>query len=70
MIVKVQVSLFSNHPSGVQQVLIYNQDRTVEWQGPITSLVGERLTEPKAFWHARLNGTLIELIKPASWRKW
>lgn len=70
MIVKVQVSLVST--SGAQRVLIYNSDRSVEWEGALSPEV-ERLMDgrPKAFFHAHVGWDgKLSLDRGARWQQW
>jgi hypothetical protein len=60
MIVKVQLSLFTS--AGVPQVLIYNQARTVVFEGDADDEIVRRMGDDvRAFFKAKLHGTLIHL---------
>lgn len=69
MIVKMQLSLRTTAEK--RQVLIYNEARTVEWQGDaseeILKAMGDR---DKAFFSARMRGTVIEINEPVYERDW
>ncbi len=71
MIVKVQASLATNDPRG-QLALIYNEDRTVEWCGPVSDEILAQLKgEPKAFFYAFLDDKgVIQIKNPAPWQEW
>ena len=68
MIVKVQIAI-----AGHYQVLVYSQDESVLYQGPVTEEIEKLMNgKKKEFFHAHINdldGTLI-LDKPASWQEW
>lgn len=70
MVVKVQISLFTT--AAAPQVLVYNEDRSVEWTGfagqNVIDLMGDR---NKAFFEAsvRPNGT-IDILAEAEWQGW
>jgi len=69
MIVKVQLSTYTELP--VRQVLIYNKDRSVEWQGDITPEIERAMGDTnKAFFEAKMRGTVIELMKRVGGRPW
>lgn len=67
IVVKVQAAIASN--AGPKMVLIYNEDRTAEWQGDapeIYDLIYKwmkmgAITQPKAYFLAHFEGTLIAL---------
>lgn len=68
MIVKVQQSLFS---SGEPTMLVYNESRTVMYEAPLPLDVKELLGErPKAYFKAKLVGTIVELGKEISAKNW
>jgi len=68
MIVKVQTNL--NPPSG-ERVLIYNESRTVFWEGDATPELRKKLRgRPKAFFSARLHGTIVHLYRMVIDRDW
>lgn len=59
MIVKVQVSLRS---SDGPQMLIYNEARDVQWEGPLTPDVKKLMHgRDKAYFEAKLIDTLINI---------
>lgn len=65
-IVKVQLSITTNLAG--PQVLIYNEDRSIMYQGPA---YGDLLDfPPKSFWKAELIGTHLELHKQVSDQDW
>ena len=68
-ILKVQLPLVSNDPKPA--ALVYNQSRDLEvdvpWEQWQTALPTR---EPKQFWYGRLNGTVLELDRPAPWQGW
>lgn len=70
VLVKVQQSITTGFPK--RQVLVYNRDHTVFYQGDVTPHLAERLKdELKSYWFATLmpSGTL-ELNCKAGWRNW
>lgn len=68
MILKVQLPLGG---TATRKVLIYNEDRTLEWQLPMTdafvAMVGNRA---KSFWHAKVIMGLPSFDKEAEWQTW
>jgi hypothetical protein len=69
MIVKVQTPLASNEREPL--AMIYNKDRSVEAFVPITADIKKLMKDtPKAFFHAKMNGDKIELLKEAVWQNW
>ena len=68
-VVKVQLSLSTTETK--RQLLVYNRSKTVFHQmdapAEVIKAVGG---EPKSFWLARMNGTLIELLEPVDARSW
>lgn len=76
MIVKVQVSIFSNVDPGVQRMLIYSRTRKTQYEGPVTDDVLHKLQgRPKAFFFASLRQTSpgehqLVLRKEAPWQDW
>jgi hypothetical protein len=68
-IVKVQVSLDTNLP--VQQVLVYNEDRSVLYQGDITPEIVQHMDGCfKAYFYAHIDGKLIVLDRLAPVQEW
>lgn len=69
-IVKVQVSLFAS--KGIpQQVLIYNRERDIQWQGEASKEILELMKgENKKYFYATLVDTKINLSHEADWQKW
>lgn len=71
MIVKVQISQATSAPKA--QVLVYNKERTLSYQGDATEEILDLMDgRPKAFFHAAilLNGKLDirkEVAKKFSW---
>lgn len=69
LIVKVQLSLFTNER--VRQVVVYNEDRSIEFMfdapKDVLKLMGER---PKAFFYATLNDGTLGLDEEAPWQDW
>lgn len=60
MIVKVQRSLRTTHRN--ERVLIYNEDRTVMWEGDLPGPIRRALGEDfRAFFEAHIERTLIVL---------
>lgn len=69
MIVKVQISQFSS--DGVSRMLVYNESRTVKYEGEVTKEVLLKMKGlPKQFFHSEIkNGERI-LLKVAPWQNW
>ena len=70
MIVKVQLSLFTT--AAARQVMIYNRDRSIEFQMDATDGVIEKMDgRPKAFFFAALckDGS-IDLLDEAPFQNW
>jgi hypothetical protein len=69
MIVKVQLSMFTTEH--VQQALVYNEDRSVLFEGPaakdVLSLMGEKL---KAYFHADLKNGVLQINEEAPEQEW
>lgn len=70
MIVKVQQSQFTS--SGSRQMLVYNKDSTVQFEGDLTEEVGDILGDkPKAYFEAKINAkNEIQIIKEVQTQKW
>ena len=69
MIVKVQWPIATN--DAAPRVLIYNEDRSVEWQAPATPQFSKIMHRKlKAFFFAELKGTIIHIGRPAPWQEW
>ncbi len=69
MIVKVQMSLFTT--ASCPQVLIYNEDRTVMWQGDAPKGLKKLMKgEPKKFFYATTKNKNIILGEEAEWQDW
>ena len=70
MIVKVQRSITTSF--GEAQMLIYDQFREYEYQGPMTDQVAKvfRDGEWKAFVYAELSGDELVLKEGAPWQNW
>lgn len=69
MIVKVQLSLttYESH----QMVLIYNEDRSILWQGPASEEIKTAMgKELKRFFSARLVDTKIRLGREVQQQNW
>lgn len=73
-IVKVQISIFSSDKgkSGKRQVLVYNEDRSLEWTGDATKEIVKQLDgELKKFFYAKAKkGGYITLLGEAPWQSW
>jgi hypothetical protein len=68
-IVKVQTSIATSHSTA--QMLIYNKDRTVQWEGPTTSHVFDKLNGAlKDFFYAYMDNTVIVITDQAPWQDW
>jgi hypothetical protein len=69
MIVKVQVSLATTHDRAT--VLVYNESRRVFYEGDADAdLLAKMNGRKKAFFSARLNGTIVdigEMVKDYKW---
>lgn len=69
MIVKVQLSLMTSEAE--QQMLVYNKDRTIWWEGPATAIVRLAMQgDAKAFFEAELVGTEVQIgerVKDPGW---
>lgn len=69
MIVKVQIPLATNAPTPM--ALIYNEDRSVEYQTPVTRDLRRKMKgQWKTFMHAELVDTILHLGKMAPWQDW
>lgn len=69
MIVKVQLSLSTSHPT--RRVLIYNEDESVLWEGAASEeLIEEMDGEPKQFRYAEIINTKIDIQEQAPWQAW
>ena len=68
MIVKVQVPIY---PPDGKDCLVYNEDRTVEYHGPIPDVVLKALgSRKKGFFYAKVKGDELVIIKEAPWQEW
>jgi hypothetical protein len=68
-IVKVQASIFTEHTH--QMGLVYNEDRSLSWEGALPALVVGLLDgETKAFFWARMVNGQIEIQRKARWQEW
>jgi len=70
MVVKVQLSLYTNHNTA--QVLVYNKNKSVFYEGPATKKIVRMMSGKfKAFFKAKKekDGSLT-LIKPAKNQNW
>jgi len=68
-IVKVQIALAWSH--GKQPALVYNEDRSVMGEMPVSRAVLKAMDgAPKAFFYAKLRGTELELLDEAPWQDW
>lgn len=69
IIVKVQLSLYTSEP--VRQVVVYNEDRSIEFMmdapADVLELMGDR---PKAFFYATLKDGTMGLDEEAPWQEW
>jgi hypothetical protein len=69
MIVKVQISLFTNEAK--PQVLVYNESRTVMWQGDAPKGLKKLMKgEPKKYFKATTGGKLIHLGDEVEEQEW
>lgn len=69
MIVKVQMPLASSME--VPKILIYNKKKDVWFQFEPTREWEKKMAgRPKAFFYAKLVGTIIEVAGPAPWQEW
>lgn len=72
MIVKVQVSLFTS--DDIPTVLVYNEDRSHRYEGPIIKGLMKKMNGyPKKFFWANVNLSrpdLIDILEEAPWQKW
>ncbi len=67
MIVKVQAFQVDGKPT----VEIYNRDRSVFWEGPITlDVVRIMAGRVKVFCHADMKNDDIDLYSEAPWQEW
>lgn len=68
-LVKVQVSLYTTESK--PQILIYNEDHSIFFQGDMYKGLEKRIKEPKKFWWAHVSKkNMIVLDKPAPWQDW
>jgi len=66
IVVKVQTSI---EPPG--QVLIYSEDKSIMYQGPIPEEIKKlMLCKRKEFFYAHIEGDKIVLDHLSEWRKW
>lgn len=69
MIVKVQISQFTSH--GNLRVLVYNEDRTIQWEDGADSEVLDFVQgRPKVYAEAHMEGTIIVLDKIVEDQDW
>ena len=75
MIVKVQISQFNSQ--GITSMYIYNEDRSVEYEGEATEDILTIMNgSPKGFFKATLTkdkkgkGQRIKIIEKADWQNW
>jgi len=70
MIINVQVSLYTTEPE--QQVIAYNEDRTLSWKGPATREIMKIMGgDAKAFFPACLSPDFKFVIgQRAEWQDW
>jgi len=73
-IVKVQISIFAfeKGKNGKRQVLVYNKDRSIFWEGDCTEEILKATDGcPKKFFYATAKkGGWIELFEEAPTQKW
>lgn len=70
LIVKVQLSI--NSSDYERYMLVYNEDRTIEYEKPVTDKEIKALgNKPKSFWYAshRKDGVIV-LQGLAPWQEW
>ena len=69
MIIKMQVSQASSRPG--RMVLVYNQDRSIFYEEPLTDEIAALMYgRPKAYFHADLDGTGLEIGDEAGAQPW
>lgn len=69
MIVKIQRSLFSSAGDGT--MLIYNQDRSVMMQRPLTAQVSALLgNAPKGYFQVKVKGGSLKILGRAPDQNW
>lgn len=69
MILKVQLSLFTT--ADRPRLLVYNKDRSVFWEGPLTKKLANVLGDaPKQFWVGDVKKAKVLLQKKAAWQSW
>ena len=73
-IVKVQVPIETNCPKEEIErtgALVYNRERSIEGFLPIDKALLEAMGgEPKKFFHAHMEGTILHLDEEAPWQSW
>jgi hypothetical protein len=78
IVVKVQITIVTNAPVGEAEVLVYNQDRSVQGMFLYTAELKRTLRgKLKSFWFAHTipdpkvpNGYIVSLDRPAPWQEW
>lgn len=66
-IVKMQLSQFPYH----ENVLVYNEDRSVEYESPATEEIIDMMDgEEKAFFNAKVENQEIVIGDLAPWQDW
>jgi len=69
MIVKVQISL--SHTKDFTQMLVYNEDKSILYEGDLTRRVEKLMGDSvKRFFYAKLKGTEVVLDRKAPWQEW
>lgn len=69
MIVKVQLSIITSEKN--RRVLIYNEDRTIEYETDASKEIVDLMRgDLKAFFHASMVETEISLNQRAEWQEW
>lgn len=69
MIVKVQISQFSS--DGKTRMLVYNEDRTVKYEGEATAEIITKMKGlPKQFFHSEIKNWERLIQQQAPWQNW
>jgi len=71
MIVKVQISLWGFPADAPPEVLVYNEDRSVFYKGPLSKETAQLMgNSRKAFFTAEVENGRLKLIGNALWQDW
>ncbi len=69
MIFKVQLSMMTTEPH--RQALIYNRERSLRWQGNASQDMLDLMDgDLRAFFHGRMDGTVIVLDRRCADQDW